>query len=100
VTLTPSSPRAIIRKAARDARLPAAHEGKVATAPGDDGRCYVTCRSLTGDNTRLGPFHIDNHVELNDGGDLVIVMPTRGDRCWILLDQSGDPACIAKWEPA
>ena len=76
----------------------ACHEARIATTRDSRGKVYVTCRSLTGDNRRLGPFFVEAHVE-QDGPDLELRLPARDDRCWLLLDASGDPACIAAWEP-
>lgn len=97
--MTPLTLGRTVRKAARDSQVRPVREAKIATAPDARGRCYVTCRSLTGDGRRLGPFYVAAHAEM-DGGDVVLRVPARRDPCWLLLDQAGDPACVAAWEPA
>jgi hypothetical protein len=53
----------------------------------------VTIAGLTGTRERQGPLPYAPIVRDNDG-TLELVVPARGDRCWVLLDEDGQPACV------
>ena len=80
---------------AKRVRRPGNVEARVATAPDSAGRVLVTSRALTGTSRRLGPFAA-GHFHRHEGETVVGVAV--GERVFLGLDESGNPACIVGWE--
>jgi hypothetical protein len=85
----------LLRGNARAARRPAVYEARIASTADTRGRVFVTCRALTGDTQRLGPFLAPPYTI-----GATTYTPGPKDRAWLALDEGGDPACLVRWEKA
>jgi hypothetical protein len=82
----------------RAAAVPVLREGRIVGAPLANGRVNVTVLAGTGPTQVLGPCPgAHPYPALDDDDNVILIVPARGDRCWLAISDQGE-AIVTSWE--